>query len=145
MLSNSHYFFSRFVYLLDAPLDPFTEVDFSPDKFDYWSEFLRMFLTLGIILGSVLIGAYLLKKVLNKKVLTANESYEIKIIERRALSQKANLYLIQVKDKEILISDSASGIQFLVDCKKEELDNESKEFAEIFEKLKKEKLLKAPV
>lgn len=90
-------------------------------QMSYWKEFSRMMMILGCILGVVLILAWLLRGFLNKRVQLANESNLIKILERRNLSQKSMIYLIEVHGKQFLIGDSAAGgVEYLTECPKEQ-------------------------
>ncbi len=83
----------------------------------YWKEFSRMMMVLGCILGVVLILAWLLRTLLNKRIKIANESNLIKILERRNLSQKSMIYLVEVHGHQFLIGDSAAGgVEYLTEC-----------------------------
>lgn len=108
-------------------------------QMSYWKEFFRMMMVLGAILGVVLVLAWYLRNFLNKRVKQVNENHLIKILERRSLSQKSFLYLIEVNNKQILVGESASGgIKFLTDCNSTVapeapfVDNESKELKPSF-------------
>lgn len=86
-------------------------------EMSYWKEFIRMMVVLGIILGVVLVIAWLLKNFLNSRVKSVNENNIIKLIERRNLSQKSMLYLVEVYQKQYLIGDSSNGgIQVIAEC-----------------------------
>ncbi len=101
---------------LDDSLTPF-ESDEPRNEMSYWKEFFRMMMVLGIILGVVLLIAWILKGFLNKRVQQINESNVIKVIERRNLSQKSMIYLVEIYQKQFLIGDSAQGgIRCLSEC-----------------------------
>lgn len=132
----------HFFILAEAEaLDPFTFVDPS-EPLDYWSEFFKMFTGLGIILGIVLVGAYLLRRFLNKRMEATNWQHEIKILERRPLSQKSTLYLIESRGKVFLISDSTAGVHFLIECNAtaEENNGTKASLQESFERIIEKKL-----
>lgn len=106
----------------------FTEYLDAPQEFNYWHEFFRMMLILGIILGVVLILAWILKGYLNKRVTHVNQQHRIKVLERRNLSQKSMLYLIEVEGQQMLIADSASGgVKHLMTLGQEELPAQESE------------------
>lgn len=89
----------------------------SPEEINYWQEFSKMMVMLGLILGAVLLIAWFLKAFLNKRIKQVNESNIIKVLERRNLSQKSMMYLIEVYDRQFLIGDSAAGgVEFLLEC-----------------------------
>lgn len=106
------------VVQLDEEAPPlFMEDSSEPGEYNYWQQFFRMMLILGLILGGVLIIAWFLKGYLNKRVMQVNLQNRIKVLERRNLSQKSMLYLIEVGGKQLVISDSQSGgVQFLMQC-----------------------------
>lgn len=101
------------------------EASDEPGEYNYWQEFFRMMLILGMILGSVLVIAWFLKGFLNKRIKQVNQQNQIKVLERRNLSQKSMLYLIELAGKKMLIGDSASGgVKFLMNCPEEEQEEE---------------------
>lgn len=105
----------------EGEISQFNEYLEAPQDFNYWQEFFRMMLILGIILGSVLILAWILKGYLNKRVKQINIQHQIKVLERRNLSQKSMIYLIEVEGQKMLIGDSASGgVQHLMTLSQEE-------------------------
>ncbi len=106
--------------------EPEGSLDFEDEpikEISYWKEFFRMMMILGIILGVVLVLAWFLRGFLNKRVKQVNESNIIKVVERRNLSQKSMLYLVQVYQKQFLIGDSATGgVEYLKECTPEEVE-----------------------
>lgn len=107
---------------VSSPKNPVDEIldEQPPEEFHYWHEFFKMMLILGAILGSVLLLAWFLKKFLNKRVKILNHENTIKILERRNLSQKSMLYVVEVSGKQLLISDSQnSGVQLLSELHKD--------------------------
>lgn len=120
--------------------DP-SDIDAAPMGFDeepmrelsYWKEFFRMMFILGIILGVVLVLAWILRGYLNKRVKQVNQNNIIKVIERRNLSQKSMLYLVEVNQKQFLIGDSAAGgVEYLKECTPEQ-NTETEAVADDFE------------
>ena len=84
-------------------------------QYNFWNEFGKMSVILGLILISFFVLAWFLKRIMGKRSLWMNESSQIKIIERRPLSPKSALYLIEVEGKKVLIGESPCGIQQLSD------------------------------
>lgn len=98
----------------DTPPPPFIE-DEATHELSYWKEFSRMMMILGAILGVVLLIAWLLRNFLNSRIKQVNQNNIIKVLERRNLSQKSMMYLIEVYNKQFLIGDSAAGgVEFLM-------------------------------
>ena len=103
--------------------EPLLESDaiVEPQEFNYWQQFFRMMFILGLILGVVLLIAWILKSYLNKRIKHVNTQNRIKVLERRNLSQKSMLFLVEVEGKKMVVSDSQSGgVQFLMHLGEEE-------------------------
>lgn len=69
-----------------------------------------MLLMLGILLGLVLFASYFLKKMTSVRLESLNTTSRIKVLEHRALSQKASVHLVEIDDKEFLIAENHAGI-----------------------------------
>lgn len=82
---------------------------------DFQENLVHMLSTLALLLGVVLVCAYILKRVLNARIVQMNESSVIKILERRSLNPKSIIYLVEVEGRRILIGESASGLHALGD------------------------------
>lgn len=95
------------------PLEDFMETHEEKQNDRFWSEFLNMLATLGMIIGVILIAAWFLRRLLNTRLEQINISSSIKITERRSLSPKTALYLLEVNDKAILIAESQNGVTLL--------------------------------
>jgi flagellar biogenesis protein FliO len=76
----------------------------------FLSEFLNMLATLGLIIALILFIAWFLKRMVNAKIEGANASSSIKIIDRRNLSPKTMIYMIEVNGKGIIVAESQNGV-----------------------------------
>ena len=73
---------------------------------DFKYAFIKMVIILSLLLVLVFFTFWLFKRFMRIKIDQANLTKNIKIIERRALSHKSILYLIEVEGKRVLISES---------------------------------------
>jgi len=103
----------------DSPTPP-SSVDYHEvpalaleDEPTFYQEFLHMLWTLGLLLGVLILIAYLLKRIMHTRIQQANVSSSIKILESRALSQKNALHLIQVGEVKALIAEGHEGVTLL--------------------------------
>jgi len=88
----------------------------SSDTFDFLGDFLNMALTLAFVLGLAFVSILFLKKIMRSKMREMNKATGIKVLERRALSAKSSLYLLDVLGKGVLVGESqAGGIQLLTE------------------------------
>ncbi|MEI8366320.1 MAG: flagellar biosynthetic protein FliO [Parachlamydiaceae bacterium] len=87
-------------------------------------EFLKMTATLGIVIVLILIVAWFLKRMVNAKLAQGNNDSSIIVVERRALSQKTMVYLLEVAGKGIVVAESPHGVTFLGNYPAAGLDTE---------------------
>jgi flagellar biogenesis protein FliO len=80
-----------------------------PSTTSFGTDFLKMFLMLGLVLGLAFVSVIFLRSMMGQKMKQLNRASGIKILERRILSQKSSIYLIDVLGKGLIISESPGG------------------------------------
>jgi hypothetical protein len=108
------------VPVLPPPITP-APTDMIPG---YEGAFLKMFLTLIAILIGIFFTVWLLKKLSQGRWSQGNSSRTIKIIEKRPLSPKTMLYVIDVDGQQSVIAESQLEIKHLMNL--EEFTEEKK-------------------
>ena len=83
----------------------------APPTQNYQKAFYRMFCFLMGIVALIILTYWLMKRFMNAKIQQANESKSIKILERRVISPKSVLYLIEAEGKKVLISESQQEVR----------------------------------
>lgn len=92
-----------------ATTEPSTGVPVS-----YEGAFVKMLLTLGGLVILIFLTVWLLRRLSQGRLLGGgSSSRSIKILEKRALSPKSVLYLIEVGGKQILIAESQLEVRRL--------------------------------
>jgi flagellar biogenesis protein FliO len=81
-----------------------------PDDDQFYSQFLSMLSTLGIVVAVILFITWVLKQLLSTRIQQMNSSSAIKILERRSLTPKTAIYLLDVYGKGIAIAESQNGV-----------------------------------
>lgn len=76
-------------------------------------EFVNMLMTLGLILGIIVLAAWLLKKMVSKKIQQLNTTSYIKIVETRVLSARTTLFLVDVNGSGMVLAESTNGVSSL--------------------------------
>lgn len=111
------------VHIEDEEMElPETLTSSEPSEYNYWQQFFKMMFILGVILGVVLIIAWVLKGFLNKRIKQVNSQNQIKVLERRNLSQKSMLFLVEVDGKKMVVGDSQNGgLRLLMNLDEEEI------------------------
>ena len=83
----------------------------SPDHF--FHEFLNMLATLGLLVALILGASWFLKRMATSRMQQINANSTIKILEKRSLSPKAVVYVIEIHDKTFYVAETPSGITLL--------------------------------
>lgn len=76
----------------------------------FYGEFFYMLLMLGALISLLYFLSFYMRRIVNSQIEKQNADSEIKVIEKRALSSKTTLYLIECNEKEYLIAESPSGV-----------------------------------
>jgi flagellar biosynthetic protein FliO len=92
---------------------PFEETGTEPvkpkeDRFIF--DFINMLASLGLIIAILLIATWILKRLLNTHLQQVNSSSNIKVLEKRALSPKTAIYIIEVNNRNLVLAESVNGI-----------------------------------
>jgi flagellar biogenesis protein FliO len=90
----------------------------------YEGAFLKMFLVLIALVVGIFFTVWLLKKIGQGRWAQGNSNRSIKIIEKRPLSPKTMLYIIDVDGQQSVIAESQLEVKHLMDLA--ELTEESK-------------------
>ena len=93
--------------------DPVHKEAEHPDRF--FNEFLNMLFTLGIIIFFLLVLSWFVKRMTNTRMQQINESSSIKILDRRSITAKSAVYILEIKGKTIAIAESSNGLIRLAD------------------------------
>ncbi|MCH9631421.1 MAG: hypothetical protein S4CHLAM37_14440 [Chlamydiia bacterium] len=81
----------------------------------YEKAFIKMIFILVVILGVVFVVFYLFKRFSGSRMAISNHSKSIKIIEKRAISPKSMLYLVEIGGQKILLAESQLEIRNVSD------------------------------
>lgn len=111
---------------LDIPATPSQEADHSipstapplpaetmPAPISYEAAFMKMLLCLAGILLLVFFTAWVLRRLSQGRSGFLNGQKAIKVLEKRSLSPKSVLYLIEVEGQKVLISESQLEVRAL--------------------------------
>lgn len=114
---------------------PIEEPSKQNDKF--LVEFLNMLATLGFVIALILVIAWFLKRFVNTRLESMNANSAIRVVEKRGLSPKTILYLLEVEGKTILVAESQNGLTALTEYNtpSKAEPTASKEFPSPFSKL----------
>ena len=79
----------------------------------FLNEFLNMLGTLALLIAFMVFASWVLKRMLNQRVHQLNTSSNIKVVEKRALSNKASIYLIEIDGKTFLVGESMNNLSLI--------------------------------
>lgn len=80
---------------------------------DLLSEFINMMTTLGLFVVALLFAVWLLKKVGQARLESAAAASNIKLVDKRTLTPRTTLYLIELYGQGILLAESNNGATLL--------------------------------
>ena len=122
---------------LSGPVFPPEELisEPTPETNRFLNEFINMMATLGLIVSLILIIAWFLKRMLNSRQEQANATSLIKVIERRSLSPKTAIYLIEIEGKSLVVAESHNGVTRLTDYDSPSEPEEQQQLPSAFSKL----------
>lgn len=83
------------------------------ENFDVTSELLNILSTLGLVILLILGMAWILKRVLRSREEQMNSQSNIKVLERRTLSPRSAVYLLEIEGKGFVVGESPAGLQSL--------------------------------
>lgn len=79
----------------------------------YQGAFVKMMLTLFGLIVLIIISVWMLRRLSQGRMKQMNAGRAIKILERRPLSAKSILYVIEVHGKKMLVSESQLEVRFI--------------------------------
>ncbi len=112
---------------LYPPLPPELQV---PQKLEqeqpsrFFSEFIRMLITLGTIVAFLFILSWVVRRMTNMRMMQGSTTGEIQVLDKAVISPRSTVYLLEVKGKGIAVAESNNG---LVKLSEFELDHVEKE------------------
>ena len=97
----------------DLPVAPLTP---SPSDMvpGYEGAFLKMFLTLLALVVGIFVTIWILRKMSQGRWSQGNGARAIKIIEKRPLSPKTMLYVIDVDGQQAVIAESQLEVKYIM-------------------------------
>lgn len=108
--------FAKIVYSADANGDPILPQDTPmPDlpPGDYGIAFVKMFLTLIALIALFVGSVWFLRRIVRGRMNRSQGEQLINVLEKRMISQKSILYLVEVEGQKILLAESQNEIRRL--------------------------------
>jgi len=98
--------------LTDQQNNPFAEEQQGGDT-RFMQEFMNMLTTLGLMIAVLVAGGWLVKKLLATRMKQTNTTSTIKVMERRTLTARTAIYLLDIEGQQIAIAESHNGVTLL--------------------------------
>ena len=109
---------------VEAPAAPDSSFLSKAQDSSYEHAFIKMILTLGGLLLLVFLTLWALRKLSHGKMGGFGSQKKIKVLEKRPLSPKTVLYLLELDGKEIFIAESQLEIKSLLSTHTIEMQDE---------------------
>lgn len=87
----------------------------NPSTGELYLEFFKMIFMLGVIIAFLLLIMWFIKRMLSSRIEQLNTTSVIKILERRPITPKTALYIVEAFDKRLMIAESHNGVTLLSD------------------------------
>jgi flagellar biogenesis protein FliO len=96
-------------------------------EFNFKDAFLNMIFALLFIVFFILVAGWIFKRLIKIKTTQTNLGSNIKIIERRTLSSKSCIYIVNIQNKNIVIGESQNSLHNLGEVDIDLTNDENKE------------------
>jgi flagellar biogenesis protein FliO len=94
---------------IEQPAPPSLENQPEPSEVvttSYESAFIKMLLTLGALLFLIILTVWMMRRMSSGRMFRSMGSSQLKIVDKKVLSAKSMLYIVEVEGKRVLISES---------------------------------------
>lgn len=100
---------------LQIPVETMPSIEMMPEAIKgYEGAFLKMILTFIALIVGIFFTVWALKRLSRGHFKNMNANRAIKILEKRPLSPKTMLYLVEIGEKQTLIAESQIEVKSLV-------------------------------
>lgn len=82
---------------------------------EYKPAFFKMLLILIALISLIFLTFWIFKRMMRMRVTQANMTKNIKVLEKRVISPKSMLYLVEIEGKRVLISESNLEVRKIKD------------------------------
>lgn len=80
------------------------------DNSKFMNEFFYMLFLLGVLITMVYLAAWFLKRMTSVRAEQLNATSDIQILEKRVLSSKTSLILLEVEGQQILVAETPTTV-----------------------------------
>lgn len=84
-----------------------------PETSQLYVEFFKMILMLAVIITFLLLVMWFIKRMMSARIEQMNVTSTIKVTERRLLTPKTAIYVIEVDNRRLVIAESSNGVTSL--------------------------------
>lgn len=86
------------------------ELPMNPEFDRFYGEFFKMLTMLGLIIGFLMVLTWFVKRILNTRLEQINSGSLIQVVERRMLTPKTSIYVLEIMGKRVVIAESHNGV-----------------------------------
>ncbi len=86
------------------------EAQEAAEPLGFQGQLFTMVFTLGGVVACLLFAVFLYRRFMQQRMGSQNQGSIIKVVERRNLSPKSILYIVEVRSKTLLVSESPTGV-----------------------------------
>ncbi|CAM0117354.1 flagellar biosynthetic protein FliO [Rhabdochlamydiaceae symbiont of Dictyostelium giganteum] len=105
--------FNPLLFIIADALSSPVEIAPLPELPSYEWAFVKMLFTLILLIGSLIAVVAFLKRVAPGRFNGTLDSSSLKLLEKKALSSKTMLYLLDIEGKQVLIAESQLEVKVI--------------------------------
>jgi flagellar biogenesis protein FliO len=106
------------IYSTDSNSEPHDPTMMDPTQIptgDLGAAFVKMFLSLSVLVALLLISYWFLRRLVQNRIQKGANNAAIQLIEKKMISPKTTLYLIEVDQKRVLVAESQLEVKRIVE------------------------------
>lgn len=89
---------------------------FDDSPVSYKGAFVKMMLTLLALVALIVISVWMLRRISHGRMKQMNYGRSIKVLERRPLSAKSILYLVEISGKKVVVAESQVEVRAITNA-----------------------------
>ncbi len=89
----------------------------------FLQEFIHMIILLSLLVLVLFVGSWIIRRMLNIRLDQVNETSKIKLLEKRMITSRSGIYLLDVHGKKIVVSESNNGITKIAELEENPLSD----------------------
>jgi flagellar protein FliO/FliZ len=97
----------------DAALDQALGAGTDLPTGDFGAAFLKMIISLAVLIGLMVVTVWFMRRLIQQRLLKGSSGQSIHLVEKKMISPKTMLYIVEIEGKRVLLAESQLEIRKL--------------------------------